>query len=134
MREPVIADADVVVDVLLRLMTTEEKVALLGGLNMWETVAIPRLGIKSLKTTDGPAGARGSVWTGGSTSAFIPCGISLGATFDSVLIYRVGRLLGMETRAKKAHILLAPTMNISRSPFGGRNFENFGEDPFSLAR
>jgi len=58
MREPVIADADVVVDVLLGLMTTEEKVALLGGLNMWETVAIPRLGIKSLKTTDGPAGAK----------------------------------------------------------------------------
>jgi beta-glucosidase len=107
MREPVIADADVVINVLLRLMTTEEKVALLGGLNMWETVAIPRLGIKSLKTTDGPAGARGSVWTGGSTFAFIPCGISLGATFNPALIYRVGRLLGMETRTKKAHIILA---------------------------
>jgi beta-glucosidase len=97
---------------------------------MWETVAIPWLGMKSLTTTDGPAGARRSVWTGGSTSAFIPCGISLGATFDSTLIYHVGRLLRMDTRAKKAHIILAPTMNISRSPFGGRNFENFGEDQF----
>ncbi|CAG9950549.1 unnamed protein product, partial [Clonostachys rosea f. rosea IK726] len=96
---------------------------------MWETHAIPRLGIRSLKTTDGPAGVRGSRWTDGTHTTQIPCGISLGATFNPEVVRRVGKILGSETKRKRAHVLLAPTMNISRSPFGGRNFENFGEDP-----
>lgn len=121
---------EAVVATLLEFLTLEEKATLLGGQNMWESAAVPRLAIGSIKTTDGPAGARGAVWFGGSTSAFIPCGISLGATFSSTLIRRVGELLGQETKSKNAHVLLAPTMNISRSPFGGRNFENFGEDPY----
>lgn len=97
---------------------------------MWETLDIPRLGIRSLKTTDGPAGVRGAKWTDGSHTTFIPCGISLAATFDPDIVGEIGRVLGAEALGKKAHILLAPTMNLSRSPFGGRNFENFGEDPF----
>ncbi|KAF2795975.1 glycoside hydrolase family 3 protein [Melanomma pulvis-pyrius CBS 109.77] len=115
---------------LLRHMTLEEKVLLLGGKNMWETESIPRLGIKSLKTTDGPAGVRGAKWTGGTRSTYIPCGVSLGATFDPNMIESIGRILGEEAKSKNAHVLLAPTMNMSRSPLGGRNFENFGEDPF----
>ncbi|KAF4954513.1 hypothetical protein FSARC_12126 [Fusarium sarcochroum] len=97
---------------------------------MWETASIPRLGIGSLKTSDGPAGVRGSRWTDGTHTTFIPCGMSLAATFDPALIERIGGVLGAEAKAKGAHVLLAPTMNISRSPLGGRNFENFGEDPF----
>lgn len=97
---------------------------------MWETAPIPRLGIGAIKTTDGPAGARGAVWFGGSTSAFIPCGISLGVTFSTSLTNKVGKLLGRETTSKNAHVLLAPTINMTRSPYGGRNFENYGEDPF----
>lgn len=115
---------------LLRSMTVEEKVKLLAGKNMWETQSISRLGIKSLKTTDGPAGVRGAKWTGGTRSTYIPCGISLGATFDPDIIENIGRILGEETKSKNAHVLLAPTMNMSRSPLGGRNFENYGEDPF----
>ncbi|KAH7376892.1 glycoside hydrolase superfamily [Plectosphaerella cucumerina] len=115
---------------LLASLTLEEKCLLLSGKNMWETEEIPRLGIRSLKMTDGPAGVRGSRWTDGTHTTQIPCGISLAATFDPDMVTRVGAILGAETKAKKAHVLLAPTMNISRSPFGGRNFENFGEDPF----
>lgn len=111
-------------------LSLEEKCSLLSGKNMWETLDIPRLGICSLKTTDGPAGVRGAKWTDGSYTTFIPCGISLGATFDPDIVEKIGRVLGAEAKGKKAHILLAPTMNLSRSPFGGRNFENFGEDPF----
>jgi beta-glucosidase len=111
-------------------MSLEEKVSILAGKNMWETPSIPRLGIKSLKTTDGPAGVRGAKWTGGTRSTYIPCGISLGATFDPAMIERVGSILGEEAKSKNSHVLLAPTMNMSRSPLGGRNFENFGEDPF----
>ncbi|GLB05532.1 hypothetical protein AtubIFM57258_000821 [Aspergillus tubingensis] len=118
------------IQAILSQLTLTEKCQLLSGKNMWETRDIPRLGIPSLKTTDGPAGVRGAKWTDGSHTTFIPCGISLAATFDKDLVQRVGSLLGSETRSKQAHILLAPTMNLSRSPLGGRNFENFGEEPF----
>lgn len=115
---------------IIQSLTLEEKCTLLSGKNMWETADIPRLGIRSLKTSDGPAGVRGSRWTDGTHTTYIPCGISLAATFDPDLIQRVGKILGREAKTKGAHVLLAPTMNISRSPFGGRNFENFGEDPY----
>ncbi|KAI8252136.1 Beta-glucosidase B, partial [Colletotrichum sp. SAR11_239] len=115
---------------ILESLTLGEKCTLLSGKNMWETAEIPRLGIRSLKTSDGPAGVRGSRWTDGTHTTYIPCGISLAATFDPDLIQRVGKILGAEAKTKGAHVLLAPTMNISRSPFGGRNFENFGEDPY----
>ncbi|KAL6230151.1 hypothetical protein BDW75DRAFT_234618 [Aspergillus navahoensis] len=119
-----------VVDQLLQSLTLEEKVALLAGKNMWETANIDRLHIPSLQMTDGPAGARGSKWTYGSLTTWIPCGVSLAATFDPALVERVGRVLGQETRRKGCQVLLAPTMNLSRSPLGGRNFETYGEDPY----
>ncbi|KAF3802078.1 Beta-glucosidase B [Colletotrichum gloeosporioides] len=119
-----------IISKILESLTLEEKCTLLSGKNMWETADIPRLGIRSLKTSDGPAGVRGSRWTDGTHTTYIPCGISLAATFDPYLIQRVGKILGAEAKTKGAHVLLAPTMNISRSPFGGRNFENFGEDPY----
>ncbi|RDW83544.1 uncharacterized protein DSM5745_03870 [Aspergillus mulundensis] len=99
---------------------------------MWETTPIPCLGIRSLKATDGPAGVRGAKWTEGSRTTFIPSGISLAATFDHDIVRRIRAVLGAEAHNKQAHVLLAPTMDLS-----DRNFENFGEDPFltgSLAR
>ncbi|CAG7931610.1 unnamed protein product [Penicillium olsonii] len=121
-----------VVDQLLRMLTLEEKVSLVAGKNMWQTQEIARLGIQSLQTTDGPAGARGTKWNYGSLTTLIPCAISLAATFDPALVEKVGNVLGEETRRKGCHVLLAPTMNFSRSPLGGRNFESFGEDPFLI--
>jgi beta-glucosidase-like glycosyl hydrolase len=118
------------VDRLLQCLTLEEKVSLLAGKNMWETAQVDRLGIPSLKMTDGPAGARGSKWTYGSLTTFVPCGISLAATWDPALVEKVGTVLGEETRRKGCQVLLAPTMNLSRSPLGGRNFEGYGEDPY----
>lgn len=118
------------IEALLKELTLEEKCLLLSGKNMWETYNVDRLSIRSLKTTDGPAGVRGATWIDGTHTTFVPCGISLAATFDPGLIERIGDILGAETRSKRSHVLLGPTMNISRSPLGGRNFENFGEDPF----
>ncbi|KAF7554849.1 hypothetical protein G7Z17_g2585 [Cylindrodendrum hubeiense] len=123
-------DCQIKINQTLQDLTLEEKCTLLSGKNMWETAEIERLGIRSLKTSDGPAGVRGSKWTDGTHTTNIPCGISLAATFDPSLVERVGNILGSEARSKGAHVLLAPTMNLSRSPFGGRNFENFGEDPY----
>src|SRR6266536_2907853 len=120
---------------LLGQMTLQEKVALLAGTNMWYTVPVERLGIPSLKTSDGPNGARGAGgFTGGVKSACFPAEISLASTWDTELIERVGQALARETTLKGAQVLLGPTVNIQRSPLGGRNFECFSEDPYLSAR
>jgi beta-glucosidase len=113
----------------LAAMTLEEKISLLAGRDLWETVPIPRLGLPALKVTDGPNGARGADVNHGPSSTSFPVGAAMGATFDPELIEEVGRALAAETRAKGADVLLAPTVNIPRVPNAGRNFECFSEDP-----
>jgi beta-glucosidase len=98
---------------------------------MWSTVAVERLGIPKVRVTDGPNGARGAALPGevASTSTCVPCGTALGATWNPQLVARVGEALGSEARSKGCHVLLAPTVNIHRSPLAGRNFECYSEDP-----
>ena len=43
-------------------------------------------------------------------------------------------LLGRETKAKGASVLLAPTVNLHRHPLAGRNFECPSEDPYLAGR
>ncbi|KAF1812172.1 hypothetical protein P152DRAFT_507544 [Eremomyces bilateralis CBS 781.70] len=111
-------------------LTLEEQISLLAGADFWRTVKIPGKGIPSIKTTDGPSGARGEFFKNGTKAAFFPCGISLAATWNRDLIEKVGEHLGEETKARGAQVLLAPTVCMHRSPLGGRNFESFSEDPF----
>jgi beta-glucosidase len=115
---------------LIAQMTLEEKVSMLAGADMWHTVPIERLGIPVIKVTDGPNGARGSQFKGGPPSVCTPVGVALAATWNTELVERVGMMLGEEVKAKGAHILLAPTVNIHRSPLAGRNFECYSEDPY----
>lgn len=111
-------------------MTLEEKARFVAGDDMWHTAPVERLGIPPLKVTDGPNGARGDGLMGtGTPTACIPSGASLGASWDVDLIEELGSLLGTEARAKSSHVLLAPTINLHRSPKGGRNFECYSEDP-----
>ncbi len=120
---------------LLQAMTLEEKVSLLAGASSWHTPAIERLGIPALKVTDGPNGARGAGSFGTATpTTCYPCGIALAATWNTALVEQVGQALGEETKAKGAQVLLAPTVNIQRSPLNGRNFECYSEDPYLAAR
>jgi beta-glucosidase len=119
---------------LLSQMTLQEKVSLLAGADMWHTVAIERLGIPALKITDGPNGARGDAFVGGTTAACFPAGVALSATWNTALVERVGQALAQEAKSKGARVLLAPTVNIHRSPLGGRNFESYSEDPYLTAR
>ena len=58
----------------------------------------------------------------------LPNATALGATFSTDLLEEVGGLLAKETKARNAVCLLAPTINIQRSPLGGRAFESFAED------
>src|SRR2546426_9626348 len=123
------------VEDLLRQMTLQEKVAMLAGINDWYTVPVERLGIPSLKMTDGPNGARGAGgFTSGVNAACFPAEISLASTWNTDLLERVGQALAREAKMKGAQVLLAPTVNIQRSPLGGRNFECFSEDPALSAR
>lgn len=117
------------VETTLAQLTLEEKVSLLSGANFWETVAIERLGVPSVKVSDGPNGARGSVTENGPTAAVFPSGIALGASWNVELIRDVGAALAEEAKSKDSNVLLAPTVNMHRGPLNGRNFECFSEDP-----
>lgn len=80
--------------------------------------------------SDGPNGIRGTKFFNGAAAACLPCGTALGATWDAELMCSAGKLLATEARSKGVHIVLGPTVNIPRSPLGGRGFESFSEDPF----
>lgn len=129
-------DAEGRIEALLPQMTLAEKVSLLAGDSMWTTPPVERLGIPAIKVSDGPNGARGAGgFVGGAvTSACFPVGIALAATWDTGVLEAVGEALAEETQSKGAHLLLAPTVNIHRSPLNGRNFECYSENPYLSAR
>src|SRR3954454_2872107 len=124
------------VDKLVAELTLDEKASLTAGEDLWSTVAVERLGIPKVVVTDGPNGARGPGIPGMSTqqSTCIPCASALGATWDPTLVERLGRLLGREARDRGCRVLLAPTVNLHRSPRAGRNFECYSEDPLLTGR
>jgi len=103
---------------------------LLAASDFWRTVPLPDRGIPSIKTTDGPNGARGAFFKDGTPAALFPCGISLASSWNLELLHKVGEHLAEETKARGADVLLGPTVCMHRSPLGGRNFESFSEDPF----
>ena len=122
------------IDALVDSLTLAEQVSLLAGTDFWHTAAIDRVGIPAMRVSDGPVGARGTLFSGGPVSIDVPYSTSLAASFDPSLVEEVGRLLGRETRAKGARVLLAPTVNLHRTPTGGRNFECMSEDPYLTAQ
>lgn len=111
-------------------LSLEEQISLLAGADFWRTMSIPDKGIPSIKTSDGPNGARGEFFTNGTPAALFPCGISMASTWNVDMIEEIGRHLGEEAKARGANVLLAPTVCMHRSPLGGRNFESYSEDPF----
>src|SRR5258708_32174156 len=120
-----------VIEDLLGQMTLQEKVSLLAGTNMWYTVPIERLGIPSLKMTDGPNGARGAgSFTGGVKATCFPAGISLVSTWNADPVERVGQALPDETKMRGSQVLLGPTVDIPRAPLGGRSLAGFSDGPY----
>ncbi|OEJ27011.1 glycosyl hydrolase [Streptomyces agglomeratus] len=117
------------VEAALRKLGLEDKARLLGGQDMWSLPALPEIGLKSLVMSDGPVGVRGVRWTADDPSIALPSPTALAATWDPELARRAGRLLAQEARRKNVHVLLAPTVNLHRSPLGGRHFECYSEDP-----
>ena len=118
------------VDAWMAALTVEEKCKLLGGASGWRTFPIERVGVPALKVSDGPNGVRGEGAGSRSTPGVaLPVGIAQAASWDPALLQRIGDLLGREAERKRAHVVLGPTVNLQRTPIGGRTFECFSEDP-----
>jgi len=115
-------------------LSLEQKVRLLTGADFWALYPEPAAGLRRIVLSDGPAGVRGETWDERDTSANIPSPTALAATWDCERVEAIGRLLAHEARRKGVDVLLAPTVNLHRTPFGGRHFECFSEDPLLTAR
>ncbi len=115
-------------------LSLAQKVQLLTGADFWALYAEPGAGLRRLVTSDGPAGVRGETWDERDTSANVPSPTALAATWDCERVEAIGRLLAHECRRKGVDVLLAPTVNLHRTPYGGRHFECFSEDPLLTAR
>ena len=115
-------------------LSLEQKVRLLTGADFWSLHPEPAVGLRRLVVSDGPAGVRGERWDERDTSANVPSPTALAATWDEALVEELGRLLAFEARRKGVDVLLAPTVNLHRTPYGGRHFECFSEDPLLTAR
>ncbi|ADJ50309.1 beta-glucosidase [Amycolatopsis mediterranei S699] len=117
------------VEALLAELDLDAKASLLAGQDVWSLPALPRIGLASMVLSDGPVGVRGKRWSPEDPSVTLPSPTALAASWDPRLAVRAGRLLAQEARRKGVHVLLAPTINLQRSPLGGRHFECYSEDP-----
>jgi len=119
---------------LLAALSLDDKVRLLTGADNWRTCPLPAIGLRAMVVSDGPAGVRGITMDERNPAASLPCPSALGATWDPALVQALAAALGAEARSKGVDVLLAPTINVMRTPLGGRGFESFGEDPVLIAR
>ncbi len=118
------------IDAALAALSLDDKCRLVAGQTTWRTQAFPEAGIPQLKMSDGPNGVRGEGHGGSGTPGVVmPSGITTGATWDPDLVAELGALIGTEALRKGAHIVLGPTVNLHRTPVGGRTFECYSEDP-----
>lgn len=129
-RTPADEAREAVVEAALGKLDLDVKTRLLAGQDMWSLPALPEIGLESLVMSDGPIGVRGVHWSADDPSIALPSPTALAATWDPALARRAGILLAQEARRKHVHVLLAPTVNLHRSPLGGRHFEAYSEDPY----
>ncbi len=126
---------------ILKKLTLEEKLEMIHGRGFFRTGEVQRLGIPALVSSDGPMGVRGefensqwiSVGHGDDHVTYLPCNSALACTFNRKLAASEGSVLGEEARGRGKDVILAPGINLKRSPLCGRNFEYFSEDGFLTA-
>ncbi|MFG3498981.1 beta-glucosidase [Streptomyces sp. NPDC047928] len=123
------------VDDLVSRLTLDEKLTFLHGAKDPRGLGqagyipgVPRLGIPPLRLADGPAGVRVR-----ARATALPAPVMLASTFDPGLAREYGRVIGHEGRALGQDVLLSPMVNLIRTPYAGRNFETFAEDPLLSA-
>ena len=118
---------------LVEVLSLEEKVSLLTGRDSWSLQPLPSIGLRSIAVSDGPSGVRGTLWDERSPSLNLPSATALSSSWDVDLAEEYGAVAATEARAKGVHVVLGPTINLHRSPLGGRHFESYSEDPVLTA-
>ncbi|MGW0663229.1 glycoside hydrolase family 3 C-terminal domain-containing protein [Streptodolium elevatio] len=119
---------------LVGRLSLEDKVRLIVGEDFWSLPELPQIGLRKLRVSDGPVGVRGVLWDERDTSLLFPSPSAQAAAWDPEVARRVGFLMGAQARDKDIHVLLAPTVNMHRTPLGGRHFECYSEDPLLTSR
>jgi beta-glucosidase len=117
----------------LAALTVEEKVQLLTGRDFWTTWPIEKIGLRRILVSDGPSGVRGETWDERDPSLNLPSATALASSWDPDIARRYGAAAAVEARRKDVDVVLGPTINLHRSPLGGRHFEAFSEDPVLTA-
>jgi beta-glucosidase len=121
------------VESVLREMTLEEKVKMCLGAGNSGFAGVERLDLAGMRCTDGPRGPNGAgMWSPPGTA--FPAPVAMGATWDPDLLERAGEVMGKETRAIGATMLLGPVIEVLRNPLHGRFFESYTEDPHLNSR
>jgi beta-glucosidase len=109
-------------------LSLEEKVAFLTGFDFWNLVPNDKIGLRKILLSDGPSGVRGEFWDERDNSLNLPSATALGSSWSLELAAEYGRTLAREAARKGVDVVLGPTINLHRSPLGGRHFECLSED------
>src|ERR1700722_12076418 len=117
----------------LAALSLEEKVQLLTGRDFWTTWPMEKIGLRRILVSDGPSGVRGETWDERDPSLNLPSATALASSWDRDVARRYGAAAAVEARRKGVDVVLGPTINLPRSPLGGRHFEAFSEDPVLTA-
>lgn len=118
---------------LLARLSLEAKIRLLTGATHWSVNGDDEVGLRPMVLSDGPAGVRGVRFRVDCPVSSLPAPVALAATWDAALVHDVATALGREARSLGVDVLLAPNVNLVRTPLGGRAFECLSEDPWLTA-
>lgn len=126
---------------LVNQMTLDEKIGMIHGAGLFRTAGVQRLGIPELHMSDGPMGVRQELvdndWKGvydrDDLVTYLPSNSAIAATWNPKRAKECGEVLGAEARGRGKDVILAPGINIKRTPLCGRNFEYMSEDPYLVS-
>ena len=123
---------------LVSQLTLDEKIGMIHGAGLFRTKGVERLGIPEVTMSDGPMGVRNefenahwmAVGNNDDYVTYLTSNSAIAATWNREIAYEAGEVLGEEARGRGKDVILAPGVNIKRSPLCGRNFEYMSEDPY----
>jgi len=117
------------IDTLIKSLELPAKVRLLTGATMFTLPSNESIGLHEMRFSDGPTGVRGLKFHGGRIVALLPNATLLASAWSEETTHEVGGILAEEALAQQIHVVLGPTINLHRTPLGGRLFEAYSEDP-----